>query len=77
MQYIFVIIESLVSQACLTLCDPMNCSLPRPSIHGIFQQEYWSGVPFPSPEDLPDPRMEPGPPALYADALLSEPPGKS
>jgi len=39
-------------------------------------KEYWSGLPFPSPEDLPDPGIEPGSPALQADALLSEPPGK-
>ena len=40
------------------------------------RQEYWSGLPFPSPEDLPDSGIEPGSPALQADALLSEPPGK-
>ena len=38
---------------------------------------YWSGFPFPSPEDLPDSGIEPGSPALYTDALPSEPPGKS
>ena len=36
----------------------------------------WSGLPFPSPGDLPDPGIKPGSPALQADALLSEPPGK-
>ena len=41
------------------------------------RQEYWSGLPFPSPGDLPDPGIEPGSPALQADALQSEPPGKS
>ena len=40
------------------------------------RQEYWSGLPFPSPGDLPNPGIEPGSPALQADALLSEPPGK-
>ena len=40
------------------------------------RQEYWSGLPFPSPEDLPNPGIEPGSPALQVDALLSEPPGK-
>ena len=40
------------------------------------RQEYWSGLPFPSPGDLPDPGMEPGPPALQADSLPSESPGK-
>ena len=41
------------------------------------RQGYWSGVPFLSPGDLPDPAIEPRSPALQADALLSEPPGKS
>ena len=40
------------------------------------RQEYWSGLPFPSPGDLPNPGIEPGSPALQADALPSEPPGK-
>ena len=40
------------------------------------KQEYWSGLPFPSPRDLPDPAIEPRPPKLQVDALLSEPPGK-
>ena len=41
------------------------------------RQEYWSGFPFPSPGVLPDPGIEPGSPALQADALPSKPPGKS
>ena len=40
------------------------------------RQEYQSGLPFPSPGDLPNPGIEPGSPALQADALPSEPPGK-
>ena len=40
---------------------------------GFSRQEYWSGLPFPSPGDLPDPGIETGSPALQADALLSEP----
>ena len=40
------------------------------------RQEYWSGLPFPSPGDLPDPGIEPGSPTLQADPSLSEPPGK-
>ena len=43
---------------------------------GFSRQERWSGLPFPSPGELPDPRIKPGSPALQADALLSEPPGK-
>ena len=50
----------------------MDCSLPHSSVHGIFQQEYWSGLPFPSPEDLPDPGIESGSLALQADSLPSE-----
>ena len=47
-----------------------------PSV-GFSRQEYWSGLPFPSPGDLPNPGIEPGSPALQADALPSEPPGKT
>ena len=43
---------------------------------GFSGYEYWSGLPFPSPGDLPDPGIELGSPALQADSLLSEPPGK-
>ena len=43
---------------------------------GFSRQEYWSGLPFPSPGDLPDPGIEPRSSALEADALTSEPPGK-
>ena len=61
--------ESEVTQSCLTLCNPMDCSLQGSSIHGVFQEEYWSGLPFASPGDLPDPGMEPGAPALQTDAF--------
>ena len=47
-----------------------------PQSMGFSRQEYWSGLPFPSPGDLPDPGIEPRSPALQADALTSEPPGK-
>ena len=43
---------------------------------GFFRQEDWSGLPFPSPGDLPDPEIEPGSSALQADTLPSETPGK-
>ena len=43
---------------------------------GFSRQEYWSGLPFPSPGNLPDPGIKPRSPALQADVLLSEPPGK-
>ena len=44
---------------------PMDCSPPGPSVHGIFQQESWSGLPFPSPEDLLDPGIEPASLCIY------------
>ena len=49
----------LVAQSCLTLCIPMDCSPAVSSVHGIFQEEYWSRLPCPSPEDLPNPGIEP------------------
>ena len=55
---------------------PWTVAHQGPSSMGFSRQEYWTGVPFPSPEDLPDPGIEPGSPALQADALTSEPPGK-
>ena len=45
-------------QLCLTLRDAMDCSPPDSSVHGD-SQEYWSGLPCPPPEDLPDPGIEP------------------
>ena len=42
---------------------------------GFSRQEYWGGLPFPSPGDLPNPAIKPRSPALQADALTSEPPG--
>ena len=54
----------------------MDCSLSSSSVHGIPSQEYWSGLPFPSPGDLPDLGIELRSPALQADTLPSEPPGK-
>ena len=66
-----------VAQSCLTLCDPMDSSLHQaPPSMGFSRQEYWSRLPFPSPGDWPNPGIKSRPPALQADALLSEPPGK-
>ena len=67
----------LVSQSHPTLCNPMDGSLPGSVIHGFSRQEYWSGLPFPSPGHLPNPGIEPGSPALQAVALPSELLGKS
>ena len=71
---------SLVSatQLCLTLCDPMDCSLPGSSVHGILaRQAYWSGLPCLPPSDLPDPGTKPTSPALAGGFFTPEPPGKS
>ena len=66
----------LVTQSCLTLCNPMDSSLPGSSVHGILQARILEWIAFPSPGDLPNPGIEPWSPALQAHYLLSEPPGK-
>ena len=68
--------ESEFAQSCLTVCDPWTVAHKAPPSMGFSRQEYWSGLPFPSPGDLPDPEIEPRSSALQADALTSEPPGK-
>ena len=61
---------------------PWTVAYQAPPSMGFSRQEYWSGLPFPSPGDLPNPGIEPkseikpGSPAFQADALTSEPPGK-
>ena len=52
---------------------PWTVALQAPLSVEFFRQEYWSGLLFPTPGDLPDPRIEPASPALQADSLLSEP----
>ena len=53
---------------------PWTVAYQAPPSMEFSRQEYWSGLPFPSPGDLPDPGIEPGSPALRADALPSDPP---
>ena len=55
---------------------PWTVVYQAPPSMGFSRQEYWSGLPFPSPGDLPYPGIEPGSPTLQADTLTSEPPGK-
>ena len=55
---------------------PWTVAHQAPPSMGFSRQEYWSGLPFPSLGGPPDPRIEPGSPALQADASPSEPPGK-
>ena len=52
---------------------PWTVAYQAPPSMGFFRQEYWSGLPFPSPRDLPNPEIEPRSPALQADALPSDP----
>ena len=61
-----------VAQSCLTL-TPWTVAYEAPLSMGFSRQEYWSGLPFPSPGDLPDPGIKPGSPALQADTLPSKP----
>ena len=56
--------------------QPWTVAHQAPLSMEFSRQEYWSGYPFFSSEDLPDPEIEPGSPALQADSLTSEPPGK-
>ena len=62
----------LVAKSCLTLATPWAIAFQGPLSMGFPRQEYWSGVPFPSPGDLPNPGNEPGSPALQADSLPTE-----
>ena len=55
---------------------PWTVSHQAPQSMGFSRQEYWSGLPFPSPGDLPDAGIKPRSPELQADALTSEPAGK-
>ena len=66
-----IISGSLVAKSYLTLATPWTIACQAPLSMGFSRQEYWSGLPFPSPGDLPDPGIEPGSPALHADSLLT------
>ena len=65
-----------VTQSSMTLCDPMDYSLPGSPVHGILQARILDGLPFLSARDLPNPGTEPRSPALRADSLPAEPPGE-
>ena len=66
----------LIAQWCPILRDFVDNSPPGSAVCEILQARYYSGLSFPSPGDLPDPEIEPRSPALQADSLPSEPPGK-
>ena len=57
------------AQVCPTLCDPVDCSSLALLSVGFPRQDYWSGLPFPSPEDLQNPETEPVPPDWKADSF--------
>ena len=62
----------LVAHLCQILFDPMDCSPPGIPSTEFSRREYWSGLRFPSPRDLPNPENEPASSPLQADSLLSE-----
>ena len=66
----------LVAKSHPTLVTPRTVACQASLSMEFPRQEYWSKSPFPSPGDLPNPRNKPGYPALQADSLLTEPPGK-
>ena len=66
------------SLSCVQLfATPRTVAHQAPLSMRFCRQEYWSGLPFPSPGDLPDPGIKSGSPALQADSSLSEPPGRN
>ena len=68
----FSFLSLLLSRVRL-FATPWTVAYQAPPSMGFSRQEYWSGLPFPSPGDLPNPGIEPGSPTLQADALTSEP----
>ena len=66
----------LVAKSCPTLTTPWTMACQAPLSVGFSREEYWSGLPFPLPGDLPNPGVEPGSPALQAGSLPAEPSGK-
>ena len=77
--YIYIYIMVCVHAQCLTLCDPMDCSPPGSSIHGISQARILEWIAISSPGDLPNPGIEPVSPessALPCGFFTTDPPGK-
>ena len=76
--YIYIICEVKVKSLSRVrlFATPWTVAYQAPPSMGFSRQEYWSGLPFPSPGDLPYLGIEPGSPTFQADTLTSEPPGK-
>ena len=70
--YLFFGGGGLVTKSCLTLATPQTVACHAPPSMGFSTQEYWSGLPFLFPGDLPNPGIESGSPALQADSLPTE-----
>ena len=70
------VMKVLVAQSCPTSCDPWTIACQAPPSMGFSRQNYWSGLPFPSSGDLPDPGIKPTSPALAGGFFTTEPPGK-
>ena len=68
-------VNVLVTQSCLALYDPMDCSPPGSSVHEILQASYQGRLPFPSPGDPPDPGLVPGSPVIAGGLFTAEPSG--
>ena len=72
-KYVYMYVSRSVMSNSMT---PWTAAHQAPLSIGLSRQEYWSGLPFPSPGELPDPGIELGFPAWQADSLPSAPPGK-
>ena len=72
-----MVLVVLVTKSCPTLVTPWTVARQAPLSMGFYWQEYWSGLPFPSPRNLPDPGIEPWSPVLQADCLQTKLQGKS
>ena len=81
-RHVLVILPAECQHPCVlicfspVLCDPTDIAHQAPLSMGFSRQEHWSGLPCPSPGDLPNPGIKPMSPELQADSLPSEPPGK-
>ena len=75
--HVYVVVGCLVTKSCLTLqCNGLYAAHQAPLSMGFPRQEYWSGLSFPSPGDLPNPGIEFSFPALTGIFYTTEPPGK-
>ena len=68
----FILFGALVARSCRTLVTTWTVAHQAPLSMGFSRQEYWSGLPVPSPGDLPNPGIEPRSPALQAGSLPTE-----